>query len=187
MGTQLAGKTVGIVGMGRVGSRLAEVLRTMRLEVLGHDPEAEGFEHAARVELDALLARSHFVVCLARHSPENTGLCNAAFFSGMRRDAWFVNASRGALVDENALYDALVGGVIAGAALDVGSDVDDLPPLRLASLPNVIAAPHIGGVVHENIVGQAMDSVRQAGDVLAGRLPEHALNAAGAFRFAARK
>jgi D-3-phosphoglycerate dehydrogenase len=187
MGTQLAGKTVGIVGMGRVGRRLAEVLRTMRLEVLGHDPEAEGFEHAARVELDALLARSHFVVCLARHSPENTGLCNAAFFSGMRRDAWFVNASRGALVDENALYDALVGGVIAGAALDVGSDVDDLPPLRLASLPNVIAAPHIGGVVHENIVGQAMDSVRQAGDVLAGRLPEHALNAAGAFRFAARK
>ena len=187
MGTQLAGKTAGIVGMGRVGSRLAEVLRTFRVEVLGHDPEAGGFEHASPVGLDDLLERSHFVVCLARHSPENTGLCNATFFARMRRDAWFVNASRGALVDEDALHDALVGGVIAGAALDVGSDIDDQPPVRLAALPNVIAAPHVGGLVHENIVGQAMDSVRQAGDVLHGRLPELALNAAGAYRFAARK
>jgi D-3-phosphoglycerate dehydrogenase len=187
MGTQLAGKTAGIIGMGRVGSRLAEVLRTLRLEVLGHDPEAADFENAAPVGLDDLLERSHFVVCLARHSPENTGLCNAGFFARMRRDAWFLNASRGALVEENALYDALLGGKIAGAALDVGSDIDDQPPMRLAALPNVIAAPHVGGLVHENIIGQAMDSVRQAGDVLVGRLPELALNAISAYRFTARR
>jgi D-3-phosphoglycerate dehydrogenase len=185
MGTQLAGKIAGVVGFGQIGRRLAEVLRALKLDVLAFDPHAVVDAPTRPTELEALLAQSDFVICLAGHTPRNTALCDAAFFAAMRRDAWFLNASRGALVDENALHDALTRGVIAGAALDVGSDTDDEPPLRLAALPNVIAAPHVGGLVHENIVGQAMDSVRQTSDILRSRLPDHALNAPEAHRFAA--
>ena len=92
-----------------------------------------------------VLARSDHVSLSASNVPENAGLANAAFFSAMRRSAFFVNTSRGKLVDEDALYDALEKGVIAGAGLDVHA-VEPRPAAdRFAGLPNVILTPHVGG------------------------------------------
>jgi D-3-phosphoglycerate dehydrogenase len=100
----------------------------------------------------------------------------------MKKTAFFLNPSRGKVVDEAALEQALRDGTIAGAGLDVGSDPDDVPPVRLGRLPNVVAAPHIGGMVPEALASQAADTVEQAAAVIAGRLPRYALNAEHATR-----
>jgi D-3-phosphoglycerate dehydrogenase len=100
----------------------------------------------------------------------------------MKRSAFFLNPSRGRVVDEAALAEALRDGTIAGAALDVGSDPDDVPPVALGRLANVVAAPHIGGMVPEALASQARDTVEQVADILAGRMPRFALNPESARR-----
>jgi D-3-phosphoglycerate dehydrogenase len=112
---------------------------------------------------------------------------NADVFDRMKSTAFFLNHSRGGLVDEDDLYRALTTGRIAGAALDVGRDTDDdMPPLRLANLGNVIATPHIGGMTPEAMSSQAADTVAQVADVLAGRMPKYAVNHDRATRFRRR-
>jgi len=105
-----------------------------------------------------------------------------AAFAAMRRGAYFINASRGELVDEAALLDALDSGAIAGCALDVGRARDQMPSPALAAHPRVIATPHIGGLTPNATEHQAMDSAGQVADILAGRMPAGALNAAQARR-----
>ncbi len=95
----------------------------------------------------------------------------------MRRDAVFVNLSRGNLVDEAALAAALQDGRIAGAAMDVGRARDQMPSPEIARLPNVIATPHIGGLTPPAIEAQAFDTVQQVRAILAGDIPSGAVNA----------
>ena len=109
---------------------------------------------------------------------------NAARFAAMRPTAFFVNAARPSLVDEAALAQALETGQIAGAALDVGSGAEMMPPPALGRLPNVIATPHIGGLTPAATAAQAMQTVEQVRAVLAGRMPENALNPEHATRLA---
>lgn len=186
MGTQLAGKTAGIIGFGRIGQRLAEVLHVLRLRLLVADPYAK-FDGSPveATTLDDLLARSDYVICAAAHTPETDRLVDSGFLRKMKPSAHFLNLSRGAVVDEVALAEALDLQRIAGAALDVGNLTDDLPPVELGARPNVVATPHIGGLVAENILGQANDSVDQVRDIVHGRVPSFALNAADATRWRA--
>jgi D-3-phosphoglycerate dehydrogenase / 2-oxoglutarate reductase len=178
MGRQLAGSTIGIIGYGVIGRRLADLAEALGLAVVVSDPHLTVWEHGRRqVDLETLLAEADHVVCLAVATEATENLINAAAFSRMKRDAVFINLSRGNLVDEAALAAALREGRIAGAALDVGRAPDQMPAPQLASLPNVIATPHIGGLTPQAVEAQAMDTVVQVRALVAGKVPHGAVNA----------
>jgi len=185
MGRQLAGSTVGVIGYGQIGRHLCALLQALGMRVLVADPHvaavAAGCE---RVALDRLLAASDFVVCLAIAVPETENLMNAAAFAQMKRGAFFINGSRGNLVDEAALAAALDSGHLAGAAMDVGRAPDQMPSPALAARADVIATPHIGGLTPQAAEHQALETARQAAAIAAGRAPEGAVNAAQAHRLA---
>ena len=184
-GIQLAGRTAGIAGFGNLGRRMAEVLAFMGMRVLVSDPNANIPDAYERVELDRLAAESDFLLCLVIHSPKTEKLMNASVFRRMKPTAFFLNHSRGGLVDEDDLKRALDEGWIAGAALDVGrSPPDDTPPLTLGRHPKVLATPHQGGMVPESVASQSNDTVEQAAAVLAGRMPKYAVNPEAATRLA---
>jgi D-3-phosphoglycerate dehydrogenase len=183
MGRQLKGATVGIMGYGVIGEYLAPICHALGMTVLVSDP----FKQIAnprfeQVELGALLARSDFVVCLVVANEKTENLMNAAAFAQMKRGAFFVNLSRGNLVDELALENALRDGNLAGAAMDVGRAQDQKPSPRLASRADVIATPHVAGLTPESIEHQAFDTVKQVRALLAGEVPPGAVNATQATR-----
>lgn len=181
-GRQLAEKTAGIIGFGKLGRNLGTVLDVLGMRVLASDPYVDDWpENAEPVELDDLLMNSDFVICLTNLTDETEGFMNAEVFGNMRPSAFFINAGRGALVDEMALEEALVQGQIAGAAMDVGSGAGDTPPLRLACLPNVLATPHIAPSMDANHA-QGRQAVEMVATVLKGEPPEEALNAHAATR-----
>jgi len=95
----------------------------------------------------------------------------------MKNDAYFINPSRGNLVDEPSLVKALKEGLIAGAALDVGRALDQMPTPHIAQLPNVIATPHIGGLTPPAIMAQSLDTVEQTNELAKGAIPHGSLNA----------
>jgi D-3-phosphoglycerate dehydrogenase len=136
------------------------------------------------VELGTLLAESDFVVCLAVATEATENLIGAAELRQMMSSAFFINVSRGNLVDEAALEEALGAGTIAGCAMDVGRAPDQMPSPRLAGLPKVIATPHIGGLVPQAIAHQALETTRQVAEILQGRAPAGAVNAEHASRLA---
>jgi D-3-phosphoglycerate dehydrogenase / 2-oxoglutarate reductase len=185
VGAQLAGATLGVIGYGRIGARVAALGRAFGMTVLAYDPyKAIGEPEIRQTGLDELLAASDFVVCLAVASEETNHLMNAARFAAMKPTAFFVNVSRPVLVDEDALAAALKSGRIAGAALDVGSAPEMMPPVALGRRPDVIATPHIGGLTPQATQAQAMETVEQVRAVLAGRMPQNALNPEHATRLA---
>ena len=184
-GRQLSGATLGLVGYGRIARRLAPIARAMGMRVLAHDPHAPAAEAGVEfLPLADVLAGADFVACLALSTPETANLMNAAAFARMRRGSFFLNLSRGELVDEAALEAALESGHLAGAALDVGRAPDQMPSPRLARRADVVATPHVGGLTTEATEHQAMDTVRQVAALAAGRLPEGAVNADAAHRLA---
>jgi D-3-phosphoglycerate dehydrogenase len=187
MGRELRGSTAGIVGYGQIGRTLADLLQAFGMRVLVTDPFCQVDQAGLQqVDMATLLAEAHFVVCLAAATPQTENLMNADAFAAMRRDAVFINASRGNLVDEAALLHALDAGQIAGCALDVGRAADQMPSPALACHPKVIATPHIGGLTPAAIEHQALETVRQVADIVQGRAPVGAVNAPHAHRLPAR-
>ncbi|MFI5001359.1 MAG: hydroxyacid dehydrogenase, partial [Reyranellales bacterium] len=172
VGRQLRGSTVGIVGYGRISRELAPLLAAIGMTVLVSDPYAQVDDRRfIKLPLDELLGRADYVVCLAIANEETENLLGAAAFARMKPDAFFINMSRGNLVDEAALANALTEGRIAGAAMDVGRAPDQMPSPDLARLPNVIATPHIGGLTPPASESQAMDTVRQVEALVKGETP----------------
>lgn len=185
MGRQLRGGTLGIIGYGAIGRYLVDLGLALGMRVLVADPYAKPEDpRLEHLPLQALLGQSDFVVCLAVATEETEGLMDAAAFARMKPGAFFVNPSRGNLVDEAALLAALESGHLAGAAMDVGRAPDQMPTPALAAHPGVIATPHIGGLTPEAIEHQAFDTVRQVQALAEGRLPDHAVNAGAAHRLA---
>jgi D-3-phosphoglycerate dehydrogenase len=183
MGRQLSGRTLGLIGYGRIARRVAEIARALRMRVLAHDPHAPPADGIAEpVSLARLLAESDVIMPLAVANPSTRHVIDAAALRAMNRGALLVNLSRGELVDEAALADALDAGQIGGAAMDVGSAPDQWPDPALAARPDVVATPHVGGLTPEAAEHQAMDTVRQVAALAEGRLPEGALNADAAHR-----
>ena len=185
MGAQLSGSTIGIIGFGSIGARLAEVAQALGMTVLVHDPHKTIANDLVRqTGLEELLSASDFVHCLATATPETENLMDEKAFAAMKKGAYFINVSRGNLVDETALESALTDGRLAGAALDVGRAADQKPSPGLARLPQVIATPHIGGQTPPAIESQALETVEQVRAVSTGTLPHNAINPDRAFRFA---
>jgi D-3-phosphoglycerate dehydrogenase len=178
MGRQLAGSRIGIIGYGSIGRYLAGLARALGMEVLVADPFVSTDDAAIQhVPLDDLLGRSDYVVCLAIANEATENLIGQAALARMRRHAFFINLSRGNLVDEAALAAALREGRIAGAAMDVGRAPDQMPSLDLARLPNVIATPHVGGLTPQAIEHQSSETVRQVAEIIKGNAPVGAVNA----------
>ncbi len=178
MGRQLAGSRLGIIGYGSIGRYLAAIAKALGMEVVVADPYATVSDAGiAHVPLDDLLARADYVVCLAVANEETENLIGQAALARMQRHAFFINLSRGNLVDEAALAAALRANRIAGAAMDVGRARDQMPSPELARLPNVIATPHIGGLTPPAIESQALETVRQVERIIAGEAPAGAVNA----------
>jgi D-3-phosphoglycerate dehydrogenase len=185
MGRQLMGATLGIVGYGQIGRQLARLGLALGMKVIVSDPFARVDDPAlAQTGLPELLSQSDYVVCLAVANEETENLMNAAAFAQMKPGAFFINPSRGNLVDEAALEAALESGHLAGAALDVGRAPDQMPTPALAKHPRVIATPHVAGLTPEAIEHQAFDTVAQAADIVRGSVPRGAVNADKATRLA---
>ena len=149
------------------------------MRVLISDPHATVEDRSfEQVDLATLLASSDHVVCLAVANEATENLMNAEAFARMRRDAVFINVSRGNLVDEAALAAALAEEKIVGGALDVGRAPDQMPTPAIAALPNVIATPHIGGLTPPAIEAQALHTVEQVRALVSRAVPEGAVNTA---------
>ena len=178
MGRQLSGTTIGIIGYGAIGRVVAPLAAHLGMRVLIADPHVTVNEpRFEQVDLPTLLANSDHVVCLAIANEATENLIDANAFARMRRDAVFINVSRGNLVDEAALAAAIAEGKIAGAAIDVGRAPDQMPTPAVAALPNVIATPHIGGLTPPAIEAQALHTVEQVRALVSGAMPEGATNA----------
>jgi len=182
MGREIGGSTVGIIGFGTIGHRLAPTLLALGATVLAADPHAAPAPGIRLVPLDTLLGCADTVICLAAATAETENLLDAAALCRMKHGAFLVNMSRGELVDEAALAAALDAGHLAGAALDVGRAADQMPSPLLARRPDVIATPHIGGLTVSATEHQAMETVRQVAAILRVEVPPGALNGDGAFR-----
>ncbi|MEZ5844743.1 MAG: NAD(P)-dependent oxidoreductase [Hyphomicrobiaceae bacterium] len=185
MGRQLSGSTAGIIGYGPLGRNVARLCAAFGMTVLVSDPYVSSLEPGhVGVPLDELMRESDFVVPLAVATQETENLINRDRLAAMKPTAFLVNLSRGNLLDEVALEAALDGGIIAGAALDVGRAPDQMPSPRLARRADVTATPHIGGLTQAAIEGQALETVDQVAGILAGRAPKGSANAAAATRLA---
>ncbi len=183
MGRELRGSTLGVIGYGQIGRQVGDIGLALGMRVLVADPNAKP-ANASIVQnsLEQLLAAADFVVCLAPALPETENMMNAQRFAQMKRGATFVNASRGNLVDEAALLEALDSGQIGGCALDVGRAPDQMPSLELARHPLVIATPHIGGLTPPAVEHQAVETVAQLAELVRGGMPQGAVNAEQASR-----
>jgi phosphoglycerate dehydrogenase-like enzyme len=150
IGPELAGRTLGIIGMGRLGTRVAAIARAFEMDVIAWSQnltaEAAEAAGARRVTFDELLGRSDVLTIHTRLSDRTRGLIGARELGLMQPTAYLVNTSRGPIVDETALVEALRAGTIAGAGLDV-YEVEPLPPDHpLRSAPNTVLTPHLGYV-----------------------------------------
>jgi D-3-phosphoglycerate dehydrogenase / 2-oxoglutarate reductase len=169
----LYGKTVLIVGFGRIGTRTAKRCLAMEMNVLIYDPYKPAAEiKAAGCELvgdlDAALPRADFVSVHCPKTPETVGMFNAARLKLMKKTAYLVNTARGGIVEETALYDALSSGKLAGAGLDVFEQEPPPAGHSLFELPNVIIAPHVAGVTIEAVDRMSAQTARNILSVLDG-------------------
>jgi D-3-phosphoglycerate dehydrogenase len=155
LGSDLGGHTLGLVGYGHVGRRVAPRARAFGMDVTVYDPYVDADEIRADgldpVAFDDLLHRSQFVSLHARQTTENRDLFGREQFARMRRGAYFINTARETLVDEEALLAALESGHLAGAALDVIRPRSDGEPSPLLARIDVVVTPHIGGATHETL------------------------------------
>jgi D-3-phosphoglycerate dehydrogenase len=169
----LYGKTVLIVGFGRIGTRTAKRCLAMEMNVLVYDPyksaaeiKAAGCEPVA--DLDAALPRADFVSIHCPKTSETVGMFDAARLKRMKPTAYLINTARGGIVVESALYDALVSGKLAGAGLDVFEQEPPPSGHSLFGLPNVIMAPHVAGVTREAVDRMSEQTARNILSALDG-------------------
>jgi D-3-phosphoglycerate dehydrogenase len=181
MGTEAQGKTIGIVGLGNVGRRIAELCRgLLRMNVLAYDPYLSATEMAARggekVELDDLLRRSDYVSISCPLTKDNRGMIGARQYALMQKHAYFITTARGFIHDEAALADALRNKQIAGAGLDVWAKEPPPPDHPLLQFDNVLASPHTAGVTKEARENMGRIAAEQVLDALDGKRPPRIIN-----------
>lgn len=184
-GRELRGATLGVLGYGQISRYLCELALAFGMTVMVTDPYVKADKPGLRqVEFAELLSSSDFVVSLALATDETENIFDATAFARMKLGAFFINASRGNLVDETALLHALDYGPITACALDVGRAADNMPTPSVAAHRKVIATPHIGAFTPASVAHQAMETVAQIADILRGRVPQGSLNAVYATRLA---
>ncbi|MEV5729885.1 MULTISPECIES: 2-hydroxyacid dehydrogenase [Streptomyces] len=175
--TELSGKTLGIVGLGQIGREVARRAAAFDMTVVyaGRRRAAPETEErlggALHVPLEELLRTADYITLHAPLTDETRHLLDAERLALLKPTAFVVNTARGALIDQDALADALERGALAGAGLDVFDPEPPTPALRLLKAPNVVLSPHAAGVTRETVVRIAMAAVRNASDFLAGGVP----------------
>lgn len=181
-GTELFEKTIGIIGLGRIGALIAERMKAFGTKVVAYDP----YVTSARAQqlgvqllsLNELIETSDFITIHMPKTPETTGMIGTAQLKAMKPTAYVINVARGGLIDEDALYEALTNNVIAGAGLDVFVSE---PPTGspLLGLPNVITTPHLGASTDEAQEKAGISVAKSVRLALSGELVPDAVNVAG--------
>lgn len=182
IGVELKDKKLGVIGLGRIGSELAHKCKiAFNTDVIAYDPyvpkeKADQLGYTKVEKLDDVLRESDYVVICVPLTKETANLIGARELALMKTDAFLVNSSRGGIVDEAALYDCLMKGRIAGAALDVF--LQEPPPADhpLLSLDNFIATPHVGGMTAEAMRRMAITVAEEILRVLHGERPKYPVN-----------
>ncbi|MFF7187179.1 2-hydroxyacid dehydrogenase [Streptomyces sp. NPDC008222] len=175
--TELSGKTLGIVGLGHIGLEVAQRAVAFDMTILYAGPQRVDAETEARlggarhVPLDELLRTSDYVTLHAPLTEETRHLLDADRLALMKPTAFVVNTARGALIDQDALADALERGALAGAGLDVFDPEPPTAALKVLKAPNVVLSPHVAGVTRETLIRIALAAVQNAADFLAGKGP----------------
>jgi phosphoglycerate dehydrogenase-like enzyme len=180
MGMGLTRRTLGVIGAGRIGKELLRMARTFDMRLLACDPYVNEVElaylGATKVDMPTLLRESDFVVTIPLLNEETFHLVGAAEFAQMKPTAYFINVSRGPVVDEPALIDALRAGRIAGAALDVFEQEPVDPANPLLAMDNVIVTPHALCWTDECFHNMAATGLQSIVDALSGKVPEFVVN-----------
>jgi len=178
-GTELRGKTLGIVGLGRIGMEVAQRARTFGMEIVAHDPFVSASiakdQSIRMASLDEIYAAADYLTLHVGLTPQTTGMINAESLKKMKKGIRLVNCARGELVDEAALVAALQRGHVAGAALDVFVH-EPLKDSPLTSLPNVVLTPHIGGSTHEAQEAVGCQIAQQVKEYLKHGVIQNAVN-----------
>jgi len=183
MGSEVYKKTLGVVGLGKIGSHVATVAKAMGMKILAYDPfisqERANQLGCTLVDLDLIFTESDYITLHVPKTKETENLINAESLAKMKPTARIINCSRGGIIDEDALYEALANEKIAGAALDVFA-TEPLGESSLKSLgSNVILTPHLGASTAEAQVNVAIDVAEQIRDVLLGLPARSAVNIPG--------
>ncbi len=181
-GTEVLGKTLGVIGLGRIGGRVAEVFsRGLKMKVVAYDPYIPDERFAARgaekaSSLKELLGQADFVTVHCPSTPETRGMANRDFFSRMKRGSFFVNTARGTITVETDLFQALKSGHLAAAALDVFQEEPTSPENPLLRLPNVVVSPHAASNSLEGNWRMNTGAVSQVLEILAQERPKWLVN-----------
>ena len=181
VGNELEGKTIGIIGLGRIGMNVARYARGFKMRILGNDPfiSKENAEKAdiELMEMDELLAQSDIISLHAPATEKTRGMVNKEFLAKMKNGSRLVNCARGALIVEADLIEALKNGPLKAAALDVFVD-EPTKNEELVALDNVIVAPHLGASTREAQIEVGIQIVRQVTDALSQQIYDNAVNMA---------
>ena len=175
-GVELAGRTLGIVGLGAIGSKLAEVASAIGMRVVGHDPYAPTPEGVETMDLDDLLRRADIVSLHVPQTEGVAGLIDRRRIGLMKRTAYLINTANASAVDEPALVAALSSGAIAGAAIDVFESHPVPPSSALLWLGNVVLTPHIGGATEETVRRQSLMITEDIRLWMQGKRPKRLAN-----------
>jgi phosphonate dehydrogenase len=194
-GGGLMGKTVGVIGMGKLGQAFARLLSGFNAKIIYHDPVSmspvqEGFLGMSRATLDEVLSQSDVLVLMLPLNPSTLHLVNAETLAKMKPGAYLVNVGRGSLVDEGAVSRALEQGRLAGYATDVFEMEDDarrehpnsVHPGLLANADRTLLTPHLGTAVDQARLEIELSAARSILEALRGERPKHAINDPGVSR-----
>jgi D-3-phosphoglycerate dehydrogenase len=182
IGTELLDKTIGIIGIGNVGGRLAELCKGLfRMRVLAYDPYLSAAQIAAKgaekvEKLDDMLRQADYVSVNAPYTKETKSLMGAREFALMQKHAYFVTTARGGIHDEDALAAALEAKQLAGAGLDVWEDEPPPHDHKLMAFDNVLVSPHTAGATYESRDNMARFAAEQLIDILDGKRPPRLIN-----------
>lgn len=179
-GVELAEKTLGIIGLGRIGGLVAKRAAAFDMKIVAYDPYIapdRAAEYGAELmELDALMAQADFITLHLARTPDTMNLVNAKLLAGAKPNLRVVNVARGGIIDEQALADAIAAGTIAGAAIDVFAE-EPTTESPLFSLPQVTVTPHLGASTDEAQLKAGVQIAEQVELALAGKAVPFAVNA----------
>lgn len=181
LGVELAGKVLGVIGLGRIGARVAQVTAAgLGMTVYAYDPFLSPANYSGPaiivVSLEALLHSVDFLTIHVPLTPETAHLINAQSLKRVKPGCRIINTSRGAVIDEAALVHALYEGTLAGAALDVFEEEPLTADHPLCHAPNTLLTPHIAGLTQGSLERMSLQAAQGILDVLHGRIPEHIIN-----------
>ena len=175
MGSTLRGRTLGIIGCGRIGGRVAEMAKALGMRVIAYSRRGVDASVAQYADLPALLATADVISLHCPSTQETRNLINAEAFALMKDGVILINTARGAVIDHDALLDALRSGKVGGAGLDVFPE-EPRVPTALLEMDNVVCTPHIGSNTAQTRADMAEACARQILDALAGKRPGNIVN-----------